>query len=267
MTILVETKKVSKLYPGSKKHFGMKREYFTAVDQVDLTIKQGEIVGLIGESGSGKSTLGRLIARLIQPSSGSVYFDGTDITNFSHKELLPYYRNMQMIFQDSKSSLNPRKPIGEQIVQPMLRLGVADNRLAAESIVYNLLEKVGMKKDHFARYPHEFSGGQCQRIGIARALAVNPKFLILDEPTSALDVSIQAQILNLLLDLRDELNLTYLFIGHNLAIVEFFCDQVIVLENGRMIESLHSDELHAKAVHPSTRNLIDSVLSVSDLQY
>ncbi|MED4601157.1 ATP-binding cassette domain-containing protein [Paenibacillus validus] len=262
MTLLVETKNLSKTYSITSGFLWKKPHRFKAVDGVDLAIRSGEIVGLIGESGSGKSTLGRLIARLIQPSEGSVYFDGKDITNLSHKELIPYYRRMQVIFQDSASSLNPRKTIGEQIVTPMLRMGIANHRSEAEFSVYLILEKVGLKKEHFTRYPHEFSGGQRQRIGIARALAVQAEFLILDEPTSALDVSIQAQILNLLLDLREELNLTYLFIGHNLAVIEFFCDRVAVMDKGRVVEMLPADELYERAVHPSTRKLVDSVLSL-----
>lgn len=262
MTVLVEAKKVSKVYQVSSKTFWKRPVPFTAVEQVSLSINKGETVGLIGESGSGKSTLGRMLARLIIPSSGSICFDGADITHLRQKEITPYYRRLQLIFQDSTSSLNPRRPIGEQILSPIMRLNVVDSRLEGEKKVLNLLEKVGLKPEHFLRYPHEFSGGQRQRIGIARALAVDPEFLILDEPTSALDVSIQAQIINLLLDLREEYNLTYLFISHNISIVEFFCDRIVVMERGNIVDSRKAEDLQS-STHPTTRKLLDSVLSLS----
>lgn len=262
VTPLVEVKKVSKEYAIHSNSFLSKKEIFSAVDSIDLTINKGEIVGLIGESGSGKSTLGRLILRLIEPTSGDIFYQGKEITHLNHKEMIPYYRKMQIIFQDSASSFNPRKTVGEQMINPMLRLGVVASRFEAEQETLYLLEKVGLKKDHIFRYPHEFSGGQRQRIGIARALAVKPEFLVLDEPTSALDVSIQAQILNLLLDLQEELDLSYLFIGHNLSIIEFFCHRVVVMYKGNLVEKADTSKLYQQSHHPVTRMLLNSVLSL-----
>ncbi|MDR4948081.1 ABC transporter ATP-binding protein [Neobacillus cucumis] len=262
MSNLIEIKGLTKEFPIGNSTFLKKRAVFKAVHGVFLTIKRGEIVGLIGESGSGKSTIGRMALRLIEPSGGSIIYDGKDITKLNHKEMMGYYQKMQIIFQDSASSFNPRKTIGEQIVTPMLRLGVARSRKEAEMDVYHLLERVGLKREHFVRYPHEFSGGQRQRIGIARALALKPEFLVLDEPTSALDVSIQAQILNLLLDLQEEFNLTYLFIGHNLSIIKFFCDRVAVLYKGRLVEVADSDRLYTNPFHPVSRMLLNSVLTL-----
>ena len=264
MPPLVEVRGASKFYDVSTGWLRRKRRAFAAVEGADLAIGRGEIVGLIGESGSGKSTLGRLICRLVEPSEGKVLFDGQDITRLPHREMIPFYRRMQVIFQDNTSSLNPRRTIGAQIVGPMLRLGVAKDRRSAEAEAIRLLERVGLRKEFFLRHPHELSGGQRQRAGIARALAVRAEFLLLDEPTSALDVSIQAQILNLLLDLREEFGLTYLFIGHNLAVVEFFCDRVVVMEQGKLVESLPAEELFSSARHPATRHLLDSVLGIGD---
>ncbi|MCM3763156.1 ABC transporter ATP-binding protein [Alkalihalobacillus oceani] len=262
MQNLLEVKGLEKEFSLGNGFFKKSSKTFKAVNGIDLTIKKGEIIGLIGESGSGKSTIGRMVLRLIEPSSGKIIYDGKDLTNLSHKEMKEYYRKMQIIFQDSASSFNPRKTIGEQIVNPMLRLGVANTKKEAEEEVLRLLVKVGLKEEHFIRYPHEFSGGQRQRIGIARALALKPEFLVLDEPTSALDVSIQAQILNLLLDLQEEFNLTYLFIGHNLSIIKFFCDRVAVLYKGRLVELADSDTLYKTPYHPVSRMLLDSVLSL-----
>lgn len=262
MPSLIEFKGLKKEYKtGSDGLFG-KRGSFAAVNEIDLFIRKGEILGLIGESGSGKSTVGRLILRLIEPTAGSIFYEGKEITHLNHKGMMPYYRKMQIIFQDSSSSFNPRKTIGEQIITPMLRLGVAASRFEAEENANALLEKVGLKREHMSRYPHEFSGGQRQRIGIARALALKPEFLVLDEPTSALDVSIQAQILNLLLDLQDEYGLTYLCIGHNLSIIKFFCDRVAVMYKGKLVEVADSDGLYREPYHPVSRMLLDSVLTL-----
>ncbi|WP_158211606.1 ABC transporter ATP-binding protein [Alkalihalobacterium alkalinitrilicum] len=262
MQNFLEVKGLEKEFSLGNGFFKRNSKTFKAVNGINLTIKKGEIIGLIGESGSGKSTIGRMVLRLIEPSAGSIIYDGKEITKLSHKEMKEYYRKMQIIFQDSASSFNPRKTIGEQIVNPMLRLGVANTKKEAEEEVLRLLIKVGLKEEHFVRYPHEFSGGQRQRIGIARALALKPEFLVLDEPTSALDVSIQAQILNLLLDLQEEFNLTYLFIGHNLSIIKFFCDRVAVLYKGQLVELAASDTLYDTPYHPVSRMLLDSVLSL-----
>lgn len=238
------------------------RERFMAVDDISLAIPKGRTTGLIGESGSGKSTVARLLLRLTNPTSGTITYDDTNITDLSRKELLRYYRSVQIIFQDSGSSFNPRKTVGEQIFRPMRRLGVVHARKQAMEIIHEMFARVGLKPDHVNRYPHEFSGGQRQRLGIARALTVQPEFLILDEPTSALDVSIQAQILNLLLDLQDEFGFTYLFIGHDLGIVEFFCDQIAVMYKGKIVEEGDIDAIYRHAQHPVTRELVESVLSL-----
>lgn len=239
-----------------------KRKWFTAVDDISLDIPRGQTVGLIGESGSGKSTVARLVLRLTEPTTGRILYRDSDITGLSHKELLGYYGSVQMIFQDSASSFNPRRTVGEQIIRPMRRLGTARSRVEAKEIIASTLDKVGLKAEHMNRYPHEFSGGQRQRLGIARALALRPEFLILDEPTSALDVSIQAQILNLLLDLQEEYGFTYLFIGHDLSIVEFFCDRIAVMYKGSIVESGETESIFRSAEHPVTRELLDSVLSL-----
>lgn len=235
---------------------------FTAVDDISLEIPRRRTVGLIGESGSGKSTVARLLLRLIDPTAGRIMFRDTDITRLSRRGLLEYYGAVQMIFQDSGSSFNPRKTVGEQIIRPMRRLSAANTRSEAIDVVASTLEKVGLKPDHMNRYPHEFSGGQRQRLGIARALTLRPELLILDEPTSALDVSIQAQILNLLLDLQEEFGFTYLFIGHDLGIVEFFCDRIAVMYRGSIVESGETESVFRNAEHPVTRELLDSVLSL-----
>ncbi|WP_110926631.1 oligopeptide/dipeptide ABC transporter ATP-binding protein [Bacillus massiliglaciei] len=262
MTALLEIQHLHKRFPKKNNKLFRKKEFFKAIDDVNLEIKKGEILGLIGESGSGKSTLGRMIMGLSNPSSGSIKFNGEEISQLTDKEKTPYYLKMQMIFQDSTSSLNPRKTIGEQITAPMLRLGVAENKYEAERDAMQLLKRVGLKPEHFYRFPHEFSGGQRQRIGIARALALKPEFLVLDEPTSALDVSIQAQILNLLLDLQEEFNLTYLFIGHNLSVIKFFCHRVAVLYKGKIVEAAEVDDLYAKPYHPISEMLLESVLTL-----
>jgi oligopeptide/dipeptide ABC transporter ATP-binding protein len=262
MMHLVELKKLTKHYSTPPSRFGGKRGTFTAVDEFELSIRKGEILGLIGESGSGKSTVGRMLMRLIDPTSGSIFYQGNDITYLNHQEMMTYYRKMQIIFQDTTSSFNPRKTVGEQIITPMLRLGVVRSRADAIDQIQHLMGRVGLKKDHINRYPHEFSGGQRQRIGIARALALKPDFLVLDEPTSSLDVSIQAQILNLLLDLQEEFGLTYLFIGHNLSVIKFFCHRVAVMYRGKLVEVADSADIYDHPYHPVSMMLLDSVLTV-----
>ena len=238
------------------------RRRFTAVDNISLTIRGGTTTGLIGESGSGKSTVARLLIRLEEPTSGTITYRDTDITSLPRHDLLDYYRSVQIIFQDSGASFNPRKTVGKQILRPMRRLGVVQTRRQAMEIIHDMFDRVGLKPDHVNRYPHEFSGGQRQRLGIARALTVRPEFLILDEPTSALDVSIQAQILNLLLDLQEEFGFTYLFIGHDLGIVEFFCDYIAVMYEGRIVEEGATEMIFSQAEHPITRELLESILSL-----
>jgi peptide/nickel transport system ATP-binding protein len=246
--------------------FGGKAAAIPAVRDANLDVRRGEIFGLIGESGSGKSTLARLAAKLIPVTSGSIRFLGEDIGTLDAEANRRFRSQFQFVFQDSTASLNPRKTVGEQLIAAPLRLKLVQSRKQALEQAAETLERVGLRAQHLNRYPHEFSGGQRQRIGIARALAVNPEFVILDEPTSALDVSIQAQILNLLLDLRESLNLTYLVIGHNLPVIEFLCDRVAVMEQGRILETFDAVDLFASGKHPSTRKLIESVLPIRRVQ-
>ena len=264
---LIEIEGLGKEFITKNRTMFSAEEKFMAVKDINLTIKKGEIIGLIGESGSGKSTIGRMILQLIRPTFGKVFYEGEDLTKLSHGEMKSYYKKKQMIFQDSASSFNPRRTIGEQIVEPMLRLNVVETRDEAINEVLYLLRRVGLKAEHYNRYPHQFSGGQRQRIGIARALALKPEFLVLDEPTSALDVSIQAQILNLLLDLKEEFNLTYLFIGHNLSVIKFICDRVAVLYKGRLLELAESEDLYARPQHPVTRMLLNSILTLEKKEF
>jgi oligopeptide/dipeptide ABC transporter ATP-binding protein len=228
-----------------------------AVDGVSFEVGRGEVVGLVGESGSGKTTLGRSVLRLIEPTNGSVNFEGTEVTKLSAAELKALRSKMQIIFQDPYASLNPRMSVG-QILGEALHLHRIGDRKDRAKRVGELLEKVGLPANAAARFPHEFSGGQRQRIGIARALAVNPLFIVADEPVSALDVSIQAQIINLLQDLRQELGLSILFIGHDLSVIEFLCDRVIVMYLGKVMETATAADLYSKPRHPYTRALLDA---------
>jgi len=231
-----------------------------AVDNLDLDIHAGEVVGCVGETGSGKSTLGRLILSLLPPDGGEVRLDGTRIDNLPPARLRRHRRDMQIVFQDPLQALNPRRTVAENIATPLVNFGEPAARIAER--VAELLALVGLSAAHANRYPHEFSGGQCQRIGIARALALNPRFLFLDEPVSALDASVQAQILNLLMDLRRKLDLTYLFVTHDLKIVRHFADRIVVLYHGRIVETGRTADLYAAPKHPYTRALLDSILRV-----
>jgi oligopeptide transport system ATP-binding protein len=230
-----------------------------AVDDVSIVVPRGRTVGLVGESGCGKSTVGRLLLRLIEPTSGSVWFDGEEITRATRTEMRRVRRHMQIVFQDPHSSLNPRRKIGEIVSRPLVIHGEATRR-DADRRAGELLSLVGLDSDMRGRFPHEFSGGQRQRIGVARALALRPSFIVLDEPTSSLDVSVQAQILNLLNDLKRELGLTYLFISHNLNVVEYFCDTTVVMYLGQVVESGPSEAIHAEPLHPYTQALMSAVL-------
>jgi len=250
---------------GLRKYFPIRGGVFSrvvanvkAVEDVSFTIKRGEVVGLVGESGSGKTTAGRAILRLIEPTAGEILFDGVDVAKLSKAKMRDYRKEMQIIFQDPFASLNPRMSVGDIIGEALTIHNLAKGK-AKEARVADLLERVGMNAGHMRRYPHEFSGGQRQRIGIARALAVDPKFIVADEPVSALDVSIQAQVVNLLQDLKEDLGLTMLFIAHDLGVVEYISDKVIVMYLGRIMEIAPAKELYRNPVHPYTEALLSAV--------
>ena len=239
-----------------KKYFKSPHGTVKAVDDVSLEIYEGETLALVGESGCGKSTLGRVILNLITPTSGTVTFDGTDITALRGKTLRNMRAQMQLVFQDPFSSLDPRFTVGQIIAEPLQNMGLSKQE--QQKRVLELMDRVSLQPEHYSRYPHQFSGGQRQRIGIARALAPNPRLIVCDEPVSALDVSIQAQILNLLKKLQNQSNLTYLFISHDLAVVRYISDRVCVMFLGQICELCSTAEAYEKPLHPYTRMLIDS---------
>jgi len=234
-------------------------DYVRAVDGISFEIPRGKTVGLVGESGSGKTTTGRAIARLVPITVGKVEYEGILLNDLSSRDFLAYRKKMQVIFQDPFGSLNPRMTVYSIIAEPLDIHFKAWSKGQKEDRVADLLEKVGLDPSFMRRYPHQFSGGQRQRIGIARALAVEPEFIICDEPVSALDVSVQAQIVNLLQDLQDELGLTYLFIAHDLAVVEHISDRVLVMSEGKIVEQASSEEIYSNPQHPYTRRLLEAV--------
>ena len=258
MTSLVEIDRLSKFFPIKGGILQRVVNTVKAVSDVSFDIRAGEVVGLVGESGSGKTTVGRTILRLAPATSGAVRFDGVDVMGLDAKTMRQYRKRMQIIFQDPYASLNPREKVREVLTHPM-RLHTIGTPAEHEDRALSLLEKVGMSRDHLDRYPHEFSGGQRQRIGIARALAVQPDFIVADEPVSALDVSIQAQVINLLEDLKNDLDLTMLFIAHDLSVVEHICDRVVVMYLGRIMEIASAADLYARANHPYTKALLSAV--------
>jgi peptide/nickel transport system ATP-binding protein/oligopeptide transport system ATP-binding protein len=255
---LVLVKNLVKYYPVRGGLLQKIVAWVQAVDDVTFTVKEGETLGLVGESGCGKTTVGRTMLRLVDATRGEVYYDGVDILKLKGNALKSMRRNMQIIFQDPYSSLDPRIPVGESIAEGLKIHGIGDNQSRFETVLQTL-RKVGMEDYHARRYPHEFSGGQRQRIGIARALALQPKFIVADEPVSALDVSIQSQVLNILKDLQAEFGLTYVFIAHNLSVVEHISDRVAVMYLGKIVEVADRDELFRRPMHPYTQALMSAI--------
>jgi oligopeptide/dipeptide ABC transporter ATP-binding protein len=255
---LLEIHDLKKYFPVGEGLFSRGKGSVKAVDGVTLTVNEGETLGLVGESGCGKSTLGRTILRLIEPTGGEVMFHGKNLLALSARELRDTRREMQIIFQDPYASLNPRMRVGD-IVGEGLEIHKLAKGKAKRDRVMELLHQVGLREDHYPRYPHEFSGGQRQRIGIARALAVNPKFIVCDEPVSSLDVSIQAQIINLLQELQEKMHLTYLFISHDLRVVEHISHRVAIMYLGKVVEIANSETIYRDAKHPYTRALLSAV--------
>jgi len=257
-TPLIDARNIVKHYPILGGVWMKQIASVKAVDGVSLTIGAGETVGLVGESGCGKTTFGRVILRLEEPTAGEIFFQGKSILGHSRNEMQALRREMQIIFQDPFSSLNPRKTVGQIIGEPLLVHGVG-SRQERDRRVLELMEVVGLRKEHMRRYPHQFSGGQRQRIGVARALALNPKLVVCDEAVSALDVSIQAQVINLLKDLQQEFGLTYLFISHDLGVVEHVSDRVAVMYLGKIVEIAPSKDLYLEPLHPYTQALLSAV--------
>lgn len=257
---IYEIKNVRMYFPvRNQKLFDKKKRFVRAVDGVSLEIKTGEIIGIVGESGCGKSTLGRTMLRLLDPTDGQLIFEGKDITHLSRKELRPYRKDIQIMFQDPYASLDPRMTIGNIIAEPIDRMRTLSSSKERLIRIVELMEICGINKAFINRYPHEFSGGQRQRVGIARALSVNPKLVVCDEPVSALDVSIQSQIINLLIKLREKYNLTMIFISHDLGVEKYISDRIAIMYLGHIVETAETPELFSNPLHPYTRVLLDAI--------
>jgi len=256
--ILIEVKNLKKYFPVKSQFITSNKKFIKAVDGVSFEIKKGETFGLVGESGCGKSTLGRSITRLYNITSGDIFFEGTNIARLNKREMNDYHRKMQIIFQDPYSSLNPNMNV-EEIINEPIALDTNLSKKERQNKIESLLEMVGLQKADMEKFPHEFSGGQCQRIGIARAISTNPDFVLCDEPISALDVSIQAQVVNMLEDLQEEMGLTYLFVAHDLSMVRHISDRIGVMYLGIIVEISNSNDLYKNPLHPYTQALLSSI--------
>jgi peptide/nickel transport system ATP-binding protein len=257
--VLLEIKNVKKYFPLEKGIFGSVKSWVHAVDDVSLKVRRGRTLGLVGESGCGKTTLGRTLLRLIEPTAGEIFYNGTDITKLNKTDMRALRRKVQIIFQDPYASLNPRMTIGSALMEPMTIHGLGKNKEDRQRLAMRLLERCGLDGSMINRYPHEFSGGQRQRICIARALAVEPEFIVCDESVSALDVSVQAQILNLLLDLQEEFGLTYIFISHDLAVVKYISDEIAVMNKGKVVEMNEANEIYKNPQDAYTKKLLSAI--------
>ncbi len=263
--IIYKVEGVKTYFPvKSTKLFDKEKKFVRAVDGVDLEIRKGEIVGIVGESGCGKSTLGRTMLRLLEPTEGKLIFEGVDISHLDRKYLRHYRKDIQIMFQDPYASLDPRMTVGNIIAEPMDRMKTWKTKEERLKRIVELMEVCGINKAFINRYPHEFSGGQRQRIGIARALSVNPKFIVCDEPVSALDVSIQSQIINLMIELREKFDLTMMFISHDLGVVEYISDRVAIMYLGRVVEIADTEEVFKNPHHPYTKALLESIPQIGE---